>query len=64
MTILTVRLTAEEARLLEKRSKSAGMKKATYIRKLIREEPFITAKEVVADAEHRMGDSRLHISRK
>jgi hypothetical protein len=30
MPILTVRLTAEEERLLAKRAKIAGMKKATY----------------------------------
>lgn len=64
MAILTVRLTAEEERLLAKRSKGAGMKKATYVRQLIREEPFITGADVLADAARRMGDSRLRISRK
>jgi len=64
MAILTVRLTAEEERLLAKRSRSAGMKKATYVRQLIREEPFITGADVLADAARRMGDSRLRISRK
>jgi hypothetical protein len=64
MAILTVRLTAEEERLLAKRSRGAGMKKATYVRQLIREEPFITGADVLADAAGRMGDSRLRISRK
>lgn len=64
MAILTVRLTAEEERLLVKRSRRAGMKKATYVRQLIREEPFITGADVLADAARRMGDSRLRISRK
>ena len=64
MAILTVRLTAEEERLLAKRSRGAGMKKATYVRQLIREEPFITAADVLADAARRTGDSRLRISRK
>ncbi len=64
MGILTVRLTAEEERLLAKRSRGAGMKKATYVRQLIREEPFITGADVLADAARRMGDSRLRISRK
>ena len=64
MAILTVRLTTEEERLLTKRSRDAGMKKATYVRQLIREEPFITAADVLADAAGRMGDSRLRISRK
>jgi predicted DNA-binding protein len=64
MGILTVRLTEEEERLLEQRSRNAGMKKATFVRQLIREEPFVTAGDVLADAEQRMGDVRLRISRK
>ena len=64
MAILTVRLTDEEERLLERRSQSAGMKKATFVRKLIREEPFITATDVLTDAAQRSGDRRLRISRK
>jgi hypothetical protein len=64
MAILTVRLTAAEERLLIKRSRSAGMKKATYVRQLIRDEPFVTGADVLADAAKRMGDSRLRISRK
>jgi hypothetical protein len=64
MAILTVRLTEEEERLLTKRSRGAGMKKATFVRQLIREEPFITGADVLADAARRMGDSRLRISRK
>ncbi len=64
MAILTVRLTAEEERLLVKRSRGAGMKKATYVRQLIRDEPFATGADVVADATRRMGDSRLRVRRK
>jgi len=64
MAILTVRLTEEEERLLARRSQSAGMKKATFVRKLIREEPFATAEDVLVDAAERMGDRRLRISRK
>jgi len=68
MAILTVRLTADEERLLTKRSRGAGMKKATFVRQLIREEPFVTGTDVVKDAERRMGatrmgDARLRISR-
>jgi hypothetical protein len=67
MAILTVRLTADEERLLTKRSRAAGMKKATFVRRLIREEPFVTGADVVKDAERRMGatrmgDARLRIS--
>jgi predicted DNA-binding protein len=64
MAILTVRLTDEEERLLARRSKNAGMKKATFVRQLIREVPFITAGDVLVDAAQRMGDTRLRISRK
>jgi len=64
MGILTVRLTDEEERLLARRSRRAGMKKATYVRHLIREQPFVTAADVLADAEKRMGERRLRIARK
>ncbi len=64
MGILTVRLTDEEERLLEQRSRSAGMKKATYVRQLIREQPFVTGADVLADAATRMGDKRLRLVRK
>ena len=64
MAILTVRLTADEERLLSKRSRGAGMKKATFVRQLIREEPFVTGADVVKDAQRRMGDLRLQVSRK
>jgi predicted DNA-binding protein len=64
MGILTVRLSEKEEQLLARRSKSAGMKKATFVRKLIREEPFVTAADVLEDAIRRDGDERLRISRK
>jgi hypothetical protein len=62
MAILTVRLTADEERLLAKRPRGAGMKKATFVRQLIREEPFFSGADVVKDTQRRMGDARLHIS--
>jgi hypothetical protein len=64
MAILTVRLTEDEEKLLARRSRKAGMKKATYVRQLIREEPFVTGADVLVDAAQRMGDRRLRISRK
>jgi predicted DNA-binding protein len=64
MGILTVRLTDEEERLLARRSRRAGMKKATYVRHLIREQPFVTGADALADAKKRMGDERLRVSRK
>lgn len=64
MRILTVRLTEEEELVLARRSREAGMKKATYVRQLIREQTFVRASDVLFDAAQRMGDSRLRISRK
>lgn len=64
MGILTVRLTEEEEQTLERRSRSAGMKKATFVRHLIREQPFETSADVLLDAEKRMGDVRLRVSRR
>jgi hypothetical protein len=64
MAILTVRLTEDEEKLLARRSRKAGMKKATFVRQLIREEPFVTGADVLVDAARRMGDGRLRISRK
>jgi len=61
MAILTVRLTEQENRLLLRRSRRAGIKKATFVRQLIREAPFETAADVLADAEKRQGDERLRI---
>ena len=64
MAILTVRLTEDEEKLLARRSRKAGMKKATFVRQLIREEPFVTGADVLVDAAKRMGDVRLRILRK
>ena len=61
MPILTVRLTEEEKRILENRSRKAGVKKAAFVRQLIRETPFESSLDVLADLEKRMGDKRLRI---
>jgi predicted DNA-binding protein len=57
--ILTVRLTKEEQDILSKRSKRAGMKKATFVRKLIREEEIVTGADALAWSERHWGDHRL-----
>ena len=64
MGILTVRLTDEEERVLKRRSRQARMKRATYVRKLIREQPFLTSADVLSDATQRMGTARLRVTRK
>lgn len=63
MSVLTVRLTDEEKRILDQRSRKAGLKKATFVRQLIREVPLETAEDVLADMEKRLGDKRLRIER-
>ncbi|MBV9876415.1 MAG: ribbon-helix-helix protein, CopG family [Verrucomicrobia bacterium] len=63
MPILTVRLTDEEKRILEERSRKAGVKKAAFVRQLIRETPFESSMDVLADLEKRMGDKRLRIDK-
>ena len=64
MGILTVRLTDEEEEILSGRARSAQMKKATFVRQLIRDSPLTTAAEVLADAPKRRGDPRLRVRRR
>jgi len=59
--ILTVRLTKEEQGILAKRSKRAGMKKATFVRKLIRDEEIVTGADALAWSERHWGDTSLRI---
>ena len=64
MPVLTIRLTDEETRILAQRSRKAGVKKATLVRQLIREQPYVTASDVLADMERFRGDERLRVRRK
>ncbi len=61
--ILTVRLTTDEQRILAKRYKRAGMKKATFVRKLIRDEEIVTGADALAWSERHGGDSSFRIKR-
>ena len=60
--VLTVRLSKEEQGILAKRSKRAGMKKATFVRKLIRDEEIVTGADLLAWARQHAGNERLRIS--
>lgn len=60
--VLTVRLSKEEQGILAKRSKRAGMKKATFVRKLIRDEEIGTGADLLSWAGRHAGDERLRIS--
>jgi hypothetical protein len=66
MAILTVQLAADEERLLAKRSRGTEHEEATFVRQLIRGGRFTTGADtdVVKDAERRMGDARLRVSRR
>src|SRR6185312_1066764 len=64
MGILTVRLTDQEEQVLTRRARLARVKRATYVRMLIREEPFLTGADILADAIKRKGDVRLRVSRR
>jgi hypothetical protein len=64
MATLTIRLSAEDEKILERRARRAKMTKASFVRELIRAYPFRTAQDVYEDAISRMGDSRLRISKK
>jgi predicted DNA-binding protein len=60
--ILTVRLSKEEQGILARRSKRAGLKKATFVRKLIRDEDIVTGADLLSWAERHAGDERLRIT--
>ena len=64
MPILTIRLTEDEKRILTKRSRKAGLRKATFVRQLIRQQPYETAADVLADMDKHWGDQRLRVARK
>jgi predicted DNA-binding protein len=61
MPMISIRLTEEERRILVQRSRQAGMKKATFVRSLIRERPIETGADALADHERHMGDQRMRI---
>lgn len=58
-----IQRTHEAVRALARRARNARMKRAAYVRMLIREEPFVTGADVLGDAPRRMGDLRLRVSR-
>lgn len=64
MPILTIRLTEDEKRILARRSRKAGLRKATFVRQLIRQQPYETSADVLADMEKHWGDQRLRVARK
>ncbi len=60
--VLTVRLTKAEQGILAKRSKRAGMKKATFVRKLIRDEEIVTGADALVWSKQHWGNEALRIT--
>jgi hypothetical protein len=60
--VLTVRLTKLEQGILAKRSKRAGMKKATFVRKLIRDEEIVTGADALVWSKQHWGNEALRIT--
>ena len=60
--ILTVRLSKEEQGILARRSKRAGLRKATFVRKLIRDEDIVTGADLLSWAKRHAGDERLRLT--
>lgn len=63
MPVLTVRLSDEEKKILTRRSRQAGMKRATFVRQLIRTEPYTTAADLLGDLEKEWGNEQLRVTR-
>lgn len=61
MSILTVRLSEDEKAQLAKRAKSAGTTAGGLVRELIREKPFVTSADLLAEMETLLGDKRLAV---
>lgn len=62
MSVLTVRLSDEEKKILARRSRQAGMKRATFVRQLIREQPYVTAADLLGDLEKQWGNEQLRVT--
>ena len=64
MPVLTVRISEEEKALLAKRSKQEGITAGALIRQMLNDAPFVTAQDVLADMERRLGDKKLRVRRR
>lgn len=62
--ILTVRLSEEEQALLARRARRAGLKKASFVRRLIRDEEIASGADALAWSERHWGDERLRVARR
>lgn len=62
MSVLTVRLSEEEKKILARRSRQAGMKRSTFVRQLIREQPYTTAADLLDDVEKQWGNEQLRVA--
>jgi hypothetical protein len=61
MSVLTVRITEKEKARLARRAKSEGTTTDGLVRRMIREQPFLTAADLVEEMDALLGDKRLAI---
>lgn len=64
MPVLTVRISEAEQAQLTRRAKQSGVSAGALVRRLLNEQPFTTAAELLKGLKQRMGDKTLRIRRK
>jgi hypothetical protein len=64
MPVLTVRISAEEKKLLARRAGKAGLSSGALVRQMLREAPLGSAAELLDEMNRRLGDTKLRIKRR
>jgi hypothetical protein len=64
MSVLTIRISEKEKAALAKRAKAEGLTTGALVRRMISEQPFATAADLLKEVERRMGDKSLRIRRR
>jgi predicted DNA binding CopG/RHH family protein len=64
MSVLTIRISEKEKAALAKRAKAEGLTPSALVRRMISEQPFVTADDLLKELERRMGDKSLRVRRK
>ncbi len=63
MSVLTVRISEEEKAALSRRAKAEGTTESALVRQMIREKPFTTAADLLAEIETLMGNKKLAVKK-
>jgi len=64
MSVLTIRLSEEEKRSLQRRAKAEKTTTGALVRQLINEKPFATSADLLAEMDALKGDKRLAAKRR